>query len=200
MSSNSQEKLIERWGTGIELNQCWAQKRLNFISEEARLNILFNPVTDKSQYIDFFKTVNADRLLMFYRQYNGCKLFSNSLCIYGLCNASLDLYQVYDLRRENERLKHNLYAGHYLFFGSLGGQFLFAFKAESNDEKVYCINVDDGYVIKCFKNFDILFSKLLSGLYQEYDDDGKKIHKNSKYRKIKSLYNTTIERRFLEEE
>lgn len=193
------EKLTPKWGEGNQLNNCWAQKRLDFISKDARLNILFNPIFEKEMYWDFFKSANCTKLLHFYNSYNGCKLFSNSLCIYGIQEHSSDLYQIYDLEWENMRLNAMMHKLNYIYFGSLGGQYVFALKKNSDDETVYCFNADNGFLVKKIENFDVLFSTLFNNLYDEYDAEGIKIHKNRKYKNIKSLYNTTIEKDFLEE-
>lgn len=193
------EKLTQKWGEGNQLNNCWVQKRLDFISKDARLNILFNPISEKEKYCDFFKSANCTKLLDFYGSYNGCKLFSDSLCIYGIQEHSSDLYQTYDLEWENMRLNAMMHKRNYIYFGSLGGQYVFALKKNSDDETVYCFNADNGFLVKTFVNFDILFSTLFNNLYDEYDTEGIKIHKNKKYKNIKSLYNTTIEKDFLEE-
>ena len=194
------EKKKKKWGEGIKLNNCWTQKELNFISRFARLNVLFNPLNDISSYELIFKNVKGDRLLNFYNEFNGCKLFSDSLCIYGIQNnLSDDVYQTYDLNWENNRIYQMLHLNEYLFFGSLGGQYLFAYKINSNNEIVYCINVDTGEIVHTFKNFDLLFSTLFNKLYDEYDKTGEKIHKNKEFRKIKSLYNKTTQIEYLEE-
>lgn len=196
---NIENKLIEKWGEGKKLNNCWAQKKLSFISNDARLNILFDPISDSSLYKAFFKNVESAGLFEFYSQYNGCKLFSNSLCIYGIQEISFELYQTYDLEWENKRVNQMLNLSDYLVFGSLGGQYLFALKANSEEEMIYCMNVDDGEIVKHFDNFDLFFITLFDNLCKEYDANGVKIHKNIKFKNIKSLFNTTIEERFLEE-
>ena len=191
--------LVEKWGSGTELNNCWTQKKLSFISNDARLNILFNPIPDVSSYSKFFGEASSKQLLDFYRHYNGCKLFSGSLCVYGMQNQSNDLYQTYDLEWENQRVHQMLGLKGYLIFGSLGGQYLFAFKTDSRDETVYCIDVDNGDVIRSFENFDTLFSTLFNRLYEEYDEIGCKIHRNLKLKNIKPLFNVTFEKEFLED-
>lgn len=196
---NFKEKLIKKWGEGTELNNCWVQKKLNFISDEARLNILFHPLTDLTPYKKVLGNVASENLLEFYSRFNGCKLFSNSLCIYGLQEKSNETYQTYDLKWENNRVKLMLELNDYTFFGSLGGQYLFALKSDTIEETIYCINIDNGEVVKKFDNFNLLFSTLFNNLYKEYDENGQKTHKNKDFKNIKSLFNTTIEKKFLEE-
>ena len=191
------EKLINKWDVGLNLNNCWIQKELPFISKDARLNILFNPI-DTDKYTHLFTNTDYHKLFKFYNSYNGCKLFSNSLCIYGIQSKSNDLYQTYDLELENKRISQMINTNDYVFFGSLGGQYVFGLKSNVNDENVYCIDVDNGSVVKVYEDFDLMFETIFNNLYEEYDKNGVKLNKNKDFKKIKSLYNTTIEEKFLE--
>lgn len=198
MKSLLKEKLINKWDVGLNLNNCWIQKELYFINKDARLNILFNPI-DSDRYSHLFQNTHYSKLLKFYNSYNGCKLFSNSLCIYGIQSKSNDLYQTYDLEWENKRLSQMINTNDYVFFGSLGGQYVFGLKRNIDDENIYCINVDDGNVVKVYDDFDLMFKTIFNNLYEEYDSNGIKLHRNKEFKNIKSLYNTTIEEKFLKE-
>ena len=198
MKSLLKEKLINKWDVGLNLNNCWIQKELPFISKDARLNILFNPI-DIEKYNHIFINTNNIKLFKFYNLYNGCKLFSNSLCIYGIQSKSNDFYQTYDLEWENKRISQMINTNDYVFFGSLGGQYVFGLKRDEKEEKVYCLNVDNGNVVKVYDDFELMFNTIFNNLYEEYDNNGVKLHKNEDFKIIKSLYNTTIEEKFLEE-
>lgn len=181
------------------LRQSWVQKNIATISNFAMLNVLFNPFKSMDKYESYFRDVSAKRLMNFYKLYNGCRLFSDSLNIYGFQTFEHDDIETYDLEKENRRLKSNKKLIGYNYFGSIGGQYLFGLKQNSSLETVYCVNVDNGKVITKFKNFDILFDHLFDKLYDEYDQNGIKIHKNEKYKNIKTLYNLSFEKELLKE-
>ena len=79
-------ELTQKWGHFKKVNHWLEQVITPFISDQAKLNLLFDPI-EHSVIADRFNKafgVSPPRFLLeFYQITNGCRLFSNSLCIYG---------------------------------------------------------------------------------------------------------------------
>ena len=102
---NFYEKLIKKWGNFIEFEEWYEQIDTKFISDKSKLNLLFKKISIekiKKIFLESYGLQIDEQLLKFYTMFNGCKLFSNSLCIYGF-ESKDSLYVPYNLIFENDR-------------------------------------------------------------------------------------------------
>ncbi len=194
------EKLEKKWGKLIACENGYFNCRLPFISDDAKLNILFKPI-NLSEYESVFLTVFHVEipkwLIEFYIHYNGCRLFSDSLSIFGIQLFQTKDILPFDIRVENNHIigklskKLKVHDFPYVFFGSLGGEFLFAFQPLSTI--IYVFKSGEVEPIAHFASFDLFWSHYFEGLIDEYDEMGKKIHVNKLYKDFPSISNITTD-------
>jgi len=195
------QELERKWGP-LFSSEHWAEQLdIPFVSEQAKLNILFNPLqisTIKDRFYKEFQILIPKQLEEFYSKFNGCRLFSDSLCIYGFQVYPDDVFEPYDVIKETQKanFKFKRFNPYYFLVGSLGGQFLFAMD-KTCPEKIYVINSDNGKHIQTYNDFWECFSTVFGNLLNEYDSVGKKIHKNKKYTDIPILSNLSFDKIFL---
>ena len=184
-------KLEYKWGKFIENGHAMCNKQMQFVSPKAYLNILYKPQLDLIQ--EKFSLLNAlilPGLLEFYKQYNGCRLFFSSLNIFGIQSFEEEIYEPFDLELENRIIQETFKNDKYIFFASLGGDYVFAYKKDECS-KIYAVKKGRKKVLKTFDNFWSWFSYYFDVLYEEYDEEGRKIHPNKRYKDIPTLYHET---------
>lgn len=177
------EKLEEKWGSFRKVSHYYEQCELPFISDQARLNVIFDPIdfgVVEGVFANKLKSELLPDLKEFYLKYNGCRLFSNSFNIYGVQVYDSDIYQPYDIVIENvnnyakmsdrEKKRCNL-----LFFGSLGGDYIFGYDRDEK-KQIYCVEAGHGKILKRFDSFNAFITYYINGLINEYDLKGKKLH------------------------
>lgn len=192
--------LTEKWGAFSHVQHWYEQISTTFISDKSKLNLLYESC-GKTQastlFTNIFGIAIPDQLAEFYAKYNGCRLFSDSLCIYGFHMHSDEIYEPFDISKENDRLQFDVkHADDYVFFGSLGGQYLLAYSKESPIE-VLAINIDNSKIVKRYRDFESCFNTIFEKLINEYDEQGKKKHVDKKLLDMPVLANMTFDKKFL---
>lgn len=195
-------ELTEKWGQ-FKKNDHWLEQvDTTFISNKAKLNLLFEPIEQeeiKRRFHNHFGVFPPRFLLDFYKNTNGCRLFSNSLCIYGFQAYPSETFEPFDIVKETERVfSQHRFDQPLVFFGALGGQYLFCFSL-LDPNRIIIINADSFKRVKEFNGFEKCFETIFRNLLDEYDLLGKKKHINKRFRNIPILANLSFEKRFLEE-
>ena len=186
-------KLESKWGNFIVHGHALCNKPMPFVSSKAFLNILFAPNTECVQSsFDSLDAKPLPGLIEFYKKYNGCRLFSSSLNIFGVQLYRNDLYEPYDLFRENLNIQSKFKDDNYMFFASLGGDFVFAYR---KDElcKIYAFKKGQKNLLKTYSTFLDWFNYYFNALFEEYDTEGRKVHPNDVFKEIPVLYHETNE-------
>lgn len=185
--------LTKKWGPFNKNGHAYEQLTLSFVSEKTKFNVYFEKQS-KDEINKSFEILNADihpQLLEFYNYTNGCRLFSKSLCIFGLQKYPNEVYEPFDIFIENNRYKKIL-ENKYVCFGSFGNDYLFVYQKQ-NANKTYIIDVNSNEIIKEFNDVVSLFDELFIKLLNLYDDKGKKIVPNKIFKGIKALENITLD-------
>lgn len=194
------ERLQQKWGEFKVTENYLEQCPMPFVSEQARLNVIFNPEEEKVINNVFEKLIKAKilpELKQFYKKCNGCRLFFGSLSIFGIQRHPKDVYEPFDVFQENKRLlaQMNVYDREkckYVFIGSLGGDYVFAYEP-TELRTIYCMEAGKIDVIKTYNCFKEFFDCFFNVLIDEYDKDGHKIHINKIYNGIPALENITCD-------
>lgn len=184
-------KLEAKWGGFARNGHALCNKQMPFVSTKAYLNVLYEPQMDSIQKA--YNTLSATilpGLMDFYKQYNGCRLFFSSLNIFGIQCFDDEIYEPFDFESENRNIQETFKNSDYIFFGSLGGDYAFAYKKDECSQ-IYAIQKGKKKILKTFDNFETWFSYYLDVLYEEYDDEGRKKHPNKRYKDIPALYHET---------
>jgi len=190
------KKLRDKWGEFVKRGNYISNGLMPFISNEARLNVLFVPksIEEMSKY--YKDVLNAElhrELNEIYEWTNGCRLFFGSLAIYGIRDENNDdILTPFDLEWENKNLSDKMNTDKYIFFGSIGGEFVFGYD-KHNPSEVYGMKVGDGTVLQKFDGVKDFFGHYFYALMEEYDIDCRKIHPTEAYKGIPVLENKCIE-------
>ncbi len=189
-----EQELQKKWGEFSAQEHYVYQLHLPFISEKALFNLLFFPQSEQINKTVFreFGCELPDGLKKFYEKYNGCRLFFSSLSIYGLQQYTEDVYEPYDIVRENLNAQSSFQDERYVFFASLGGKYLFAFRKDELT-KIYTVESGKRKILRVYEDFGEWFSHFFYGLMAEYDLTGRKVHPNGKYKKYPVLYHLTYD-------
>lgn len=195
------QELEKYWGPLTYFDHWIEQLDIPFVFEKAKFNLLFKPLPISEIRCIFQNEIQMsvpNQLEEFYLKYNGCRLFSDSLCIYGLQVYPEDVFEPYDVFKETQKLlfKFKHFNSNHFLIGSLGGQFLFAMD-KTNPIKVYVFNSDTGKLVNTYEDFAECFCTVFSNLMKEYDSCGKKKHINKKYVNIPILSNLCFDQKFL---
>ena len=190
------DKLTEKWGPFVKCGECLSNGRMPFISSEARLNAFFTPKMTSDVSFFFANSLKSEEhpeLKDIYAWTNGCRLFFASLCIYGIRDEKdKDILVPFDLKVENDNLSKNMPVDKYLFFASIGGEYVFGYD-RYNPSEVYGMRVGDKTILQSFDGVKDFFDQYFYPLMEEYDEKCKKIHPTEAYRGIPVLENKTIE-------
>lgn len=187
------KKVLEnKWGAFVSQGNYLANMPLPFISKDARLNVLFLQEIEaiKNAFAEKFQSKILPELFEFYQHYNGCRLFFSSLNIYGVQFHHSDIFEPFDLLLENYNIQTRFDDNNYVFFASLGGNYVFAYRKDELS-RVYAFEKGHKQVLKVFDGFKAWFNYYFDALLNEYDTDGKKLHPNDEFKQIPSLYHVT---------
>lgn len=184
-------KLEAKWGEFAKNGHALCNKPMPFVSAKAYLNVLYEPQMESIQkaYQSLGATV-LPGLLEFYKQSNGCRLFFSSLNIFGIQCFDDEIYEPFDIELENRNIQETFRNNDYIFFASLGGDYAFAYKKDECSQ-IYAIQKGKKKVLKTINDFETWFSYYFNALYEEYDDEGRKKHPNTKYKNVPALYHET---------
>lgn len=194
------ERLEEKWGQFEKATNYVCNGKMPFVSGEARLNVLFDPCFG-AQVEDCFacqlKAPVLEELKRFYQVSNGCRLFFGSLSVFGIACHPEDDYEPFDLFRENTNLVSKLGPLErrkctYVFFASLGGDYVFGYD-KKQPSKVFGFKPGSLRILQEFPSFDDFWKHYFEGLFVEYDDDCRKIHRNEEDAGIPFLEHLTHE-------
>ena len=181
-------KIEEKWGAFVRNGHALCNKQMPFVSAKAYLNVLYEPQVESIQKVlNSFGGIILPELLDFYKQYNGCRLFFSSLNIFGIQSFEEEIYEPFDLELENRIIQETFKNDKYIFFASLGGDYVFAYKKDECS-KIYAVKKGRKKVLKKFDNFWSWFSYYFEALYDEYDNEGRKKHPNKRYKEMPALY------------
>ena len=183
----------QKWGSFIKRNNYFEQGEMPFVSKQARLNVIFNPLTESEiKIIESQLGSLPSTLKTFYQKMNGCRLFFGSFNIFGLRKDLDDIFEPYGILEEN--LVFNLTTGNekYVFFASIGGDYFFAYEKEEK-KRVYCIKRGETEVLKTYSSIHECFEYYFYKLYKEYGSDCKKIHILPEDKDFPLLAHLTIE-------
>lgn len=184
-------KIKSKWGNFEYIGHALCNRQMPFISSKAYLNILYEPQTENfEKNLVFFGEGVLPELLNFYKKYNGCRLFFSSLNIFGIQWYKNEIYEPFDLILENMLIQKTFNDNNYVFFASLGGEYVFAYKKDECS-KIYAVKKGEKKVVKKFENFNSWFLHFFDVLYEEYDEKGQKRHPNKGYEKMPVLYHLT---------
>lgn len=190
-------QLTDKWGDFIILDHYKEQVKLPFISDKARLNVLFDPLPDNVITDIFERKLHSGilpELASFYKSFNGCRLFSSSLNIYGIQAYHDDVYEPFDLVRENfnhySMLSEMASDMNLVLFGSIGGDYRVGYDRDEMSG-VYIFKVGATRILKTYNGFEQFFMSYFNYLIDEYDLAGKKIHVLDKYKDIPVLANVS---------
>lgn len=190
--------LEDKWGPFEKSSNYISNGKMPFVSEVARLNVLFDKCDELIIENVFANKLNAPimpELRQFYNEYNGCRLFFGSLSIFGIAKHPDDTYEPFDLFRENlnnvsKLNKRARKSNKYIFFASLGGDYLFGYDKEDL-QKVYCFKPGSLKVEAEYDSFETFWTHFFYGLIDEYDETCHKIHPNIEDEGIPALENVT---------
>ncbi len=190
--------LTSKWGSFEAIGHCYNNGHMPFISEQARLNMLFAP-----ENTDIFRNRICkqlafglpDELVDFYRTYNGCRLFFGGLNVFGWQMYPSEMYGPYDLFVENNHILGSLNPQDQkncdlVFVASVGGDYAFGFEKKKPDRM---IGIRKGSLtpVQIFPGFIEFFDYHFHRLFDEYDKDCKKIHPDKHFQGIPVLENLT---------
>ena len=188
-------RLEERWGYFHKSGSFWANGKMPFISDDARLNVLFTPlsVVDVENYFaDILQARLHPELKEFYEWTNGCRLFFASLSVYGIRGETKDIFVPFDLEYENKNLLKTMPNDKWVYFASIGGAYVFAYDKEL-PSKVYGMKVGVKEILQTFDGVNAFVSHYFDALIEEYGLDGRRIHPTQAYIGIPVLENKCIE-------
>ena len=189
-------RLEDKWGKFISKDHYKTNCPMPFISDDARLNVLFEKNGNdeiNSLFRNSFGTEIPEELNEFYLNYNGCRLFFSSLNIFGIQKYNNEIFEPYDIRIENDRIfgKCKKLSSQYVFIGSLGGEYVFAFDKQEM-KKILCFEIGKKKIVKEYDSFNIFFDQMFDYLFDEYGSDGRKININKEYKGIPVLEHLTF--------
>lgn len=188
-------RLEERWGSFHTSGNYMANGKMAFISDDARLNVLFAPlpINDVENYFaDILQARLHPELKEFYEWTNGCRLFFASLSVYGIRGENKDILVPFDLDYENRNLLKTMPEGNYVYFASIGGAYVFAYDKES-PSKVYGMKVGKKEILQTYEGVNAFFSHYFDALINEYGLDCRKMHPTEAYKGIPVLENKCVE-------
>lgn len=192
------EIIEEKWGKLIHEEHYKWNCAMSFISDAAKLNVIFD---SEDVYVierALEEKLNAKllpELKQFYLSHNGCRLFFSSFNIFGVQCHRQDIYEPFDIVQENlnnyakmkwwERKQCKL-----LFFGSLSGDYIFGYDKEEMS-RIYCVKAGSSKSIYSFDSFQEFWNYIFERLLDEYDKDGHKKHPVKEFAGIPALENVT---------
>ena len=195
------EQVESKWGTLEEEGHCLVNGKVPFISDVARLNMIF-PAENTELFIsrvhDRFQCDLPEQLIEFYKKYNGCRLFFGSLNVFGMQNHPGEVYQPYDIFVENNHIMGAIKgsskdAFNMLFVASIGGDYAFGID-KNNPGRITGIKKGAKYsIVQEFPDFNAFFDFHFRRLICEYSTDCRKIHPSVQFKGIPALENLTSE-------
>lgn len=189
------DALQDKWGKFIKKKGYCVNGPMRFISKDAWLNEFFKEFATEEIEVYFKKVLGAElhpELRDFYAWTNGCRLFFSSLSIYGILPSSKDKIVPFDIEYENKKLAISMGANKYLFFASIGGEYVFGYDKET-PSNVYGMKVGDISVLQTFNGINDFFDHYFDILIDEYGVDCKKLHPAEAYKGIPVLENKCTE-------
>lgn len=187
--------LQDKWGSFEKNGNYISNGEMPFISKEARLNVLFEPLqTEKVEeyFADILKAELHPELRSFYEWTNGCRLFFASLSVYGIRGECKDVLVPFDLDYENRNLLKTMPDDKYVYFASIGGAYVFAYDKKL-PSSIYGMKVGSMEILQTFESFNVFFDHYFGALLDEYDNEGRKLHPTEAYKGIPVLENKCIE-------
>ncbi len=171
------EMIEQRYGKATKGQYCELKK----FGEDIYLHKLFTKI-DLDNYYEITKDLNAKllpELVDFYKSYNGCRVFSDSISIYGISSATECPFDLY-LNNLNKRaeLKHCKHKEDYVFIGGIADMEMYYLMSEFDNPKIHLSKNGE---TKIYKSFDSL-QELLMHYYllfnTMYDDEGYRLNPN----------------------
>ncbi len=156
------------------------------------------------KFANSYNIVFLPELLDFYKAYNGCKLFYDSISIYGIKingNGPFDLFlndrnrhgdiktKISNINSKDLELPDGVTRKDFdncidvllddiVFFGCVGKYNMYYKQSEISNPKIY-LSYEEGITpIKTFNSIKEVFEFYIPKLYEEYDENGTKAHQN----------------------
>lgn len=189
------EKLIQnRYNKNIE-NNYYCQ--LNKFGENIYLHYLY-PKLNITFYEDIENSLNIKiipELKEFYSYYNGCKLFSESITIYGISTEdSFPFDFVINNLNKRAELKGCKDRNNYVFIGSVADLNMYYLQSEIPNCNIYLSKNGSTKVYQKFNSIKELITHYYKILENQYDDNGYRLNPNkgSLYKAFPVLSNKFI--------
>lgn len=194
------EPIEAKWGKMNQDGHALVNGNMPFISEEARLNMLFPTSNFNNIISNIHSKYNCqlpDQIREFYQVYNGCRLFFGSLNVFGIQSHLAELYQPYDIFVENNHILGSLKTAEksnckILFIASIGGDYAYGFDIEKPG-KIVGIKKGKLQIVQNFPDFNSFFNFHFNRLIEEYDENCKKKHPSKQFHGIPVLENVSTE-------
>jgi len=188
-------QLEQKWGPFADAENSICNGNLEYMKSGLKFNYIFKPIS-KDKYFEYAANNDItipDELLSVYGECNGFRLFLSSLSIYGIQERKSEM-EPYDLGVENSN-SHSRLKGKYpnqLIFGAFGRDYLLAYDL-TEDNKITCISIEDGYVIKTFCSLVELLDFFVPRMIKLYDFECRKIKPDKIFKGIPALENATFD-------
>ena len=133
-------KIELKWGELLPEANYFYNGSPKYMKKKSYFNYVFKKI-ELGKYSDFAKEHNFEmpqELLDFYKECNGIRLFLSSLSIYGF-QVNDEANQPFDLAIENYNIHARMSGNNcdndaLFFFGSYGGDYVFAYNINQGDE------------------------------------------------------------------
>lgn len=188
-------QLEQKWGPVADAENSICNGTPKYMESGLKFNYIFKPIS-KDKYFKYAANNNItipDELLSIYDECNGFRLFLSSLSIYGIQERKNEM-EPYDLGVENINSRSRLsgkYPDH-LIFGAFGRDYLLSYDLTGNN-KIKCINIEDGCVIKTFSSLMELLGFFVPRIMKLYDSECRKIKPDKMFKGIPALENAAFD-------
>ena len=192
--------LESKWGKFEQTGHCLNNGKMPFISDLARLNMVFPADNVSGMLSKIHSSFGCDipkQLADYYQSYNGCRLFFGSLNVFGLQNNPTEIYQPFDIFIENNHITGSLKGkgrenNQIVFVASIGGDYAYGFLKDS-PERIIGVKKGSIKLVQEFPDFNSFFEFHFNRLIDEYDTDCRKKHPIKQFQGIPALENVSTD-------
>ena len=188
-------QLEQKWGPFVDAENSICNGTPEYTESGLKFNYIFKPIS-KDKYLKYALDNNVaipNELSLLYDECNGFRLFLSSLSIYGIQERKSKM-EPYDLSVENHNSRSRLkgkYPDH-LVFGAFGRDYLLSYDLTEKN-KIKCISIENGHVIKTFCNLVELLDFFVPRMMKLYDSKCRKIKPDRMFKGIPALENATFD-------
>ena len=186
------KKIESRWGEMTTENNCFYNGSPKYLKNKSHFNYIFKKI-GLEKYCDFAKEhffEMPQELIDFYQECNGIRLFLSSLSIYGF-QVSTDTMQPFDLAIENYNIHARMSGNNcdndaLFFFGSYGGDYVFAYDINQSNE-IYVYENGFNKPILSFESLKDLLCFFVDRMSIHYNEKCEKDKINVEFKKYPAL-------------